>query len=130
MTDIIERLQAEIERTVTLDLLHQEAANEIASLRANITTMEAAARDAIEMVRKEKDAEILRLRVEHHEDTAILHETIAEQKRRIAKLEEDAARYQWLRDVGDETWPPFAKRAGLSVAKIDAAIDAAMKDKP
>ena len=55
---------------------------------------------------------------------------IASLRAKVAAMEDDAKRYQWLRDVGDETWPPFAKRAGLSVAKIDAAIDAAMKDKP
>ncbi len=40
MTDIIERLQSEIERTVKLDMMHQEAANEIASLRAKVAAME------------------------------------------------------------------------------------------
>lgn len=38
----------------------------------------------------------------------------------------DAARYRWLRDVGDATWRPFGIRAGYSAAQADAAIDAAM----
>lgn len=39
----------------------------------------------------------------------------------------DAARYRWLRDVGDATWRPFGLREGFSAAKADAAIDAAMQ---
>ena len=45
----------------------------------------------------------------------------------------DAARYRWLRDVGDATWRPFGIREGYSAAQADAAIDAALAqagDKP
>lgn len=39
----------------------------------------------------------------------------------------DAARYRWLRDVGDATWRPFGVREGYSAAQADAAIDAAIE---
>ena len=39
---------------------------------------------------------------------------------------EDAARYRWLRDVGDATWVPFRIRTGYSAAQVDEAIDAAI----
>ena len=39
----------------------------------------------------------------------------------------DAARYRWLRDVGDATWVPFRIRTGYSAAQVDKAIDAARK---
>jgi hypothetical protein len=42
----------------------------------------------------------------------------------------DAARYRWLRDVGDATWRPFAIREGYSAAQADDAIDAAMAKEP
>lgn len=58
---------------------------------------------------------------------------IAELENEIAKLNEqlnraikDAARYRWMRDVGDVTWAPFSKRCPESVEAIDAAIDAAI----
>ncbi len=38
----------------------------------------------------------------------------------------DAARYRWLRDVGDATWRPFGLRAGYSASKANEAIDAAI----
>lgn len=38
----------------------------------------------------------------------------------------EAARYRWLRDVGDATWRPFGIRAGYSAQEADAAIDAAI----
>lgn len=38
----------------------------------------------------------------------------------------DAARYRWLRDVGDATWLPMAARVPEGARGIDAAIDAAM----
>lgn len=51
--------------------------------------------------------------------------------RRIAQeAEKDAARYRWLRDVGDCTWKPLGKRYMDSCAlpnDVDAAIDAAIK---
>lgn len=37
----------------------------------------------------------------------------------------DAARYRWLRDNGDATWIPLAKRYKAS-AELDRYIDAAM----
>ena len=43
----------------------------------------------------------------------------------------DAARYRWLRDVGDSTWTPLQMRfvrGGLPANRVDAAIDAAMKE--
>lgn len=41
-------------------------------------------------------------------------------------LRADAARYRWLRDVGDATWRPFGLRHGYSAAQADAEIDRAM----
>jgi hypothetical protein len=38
----------------------------------------------------------------------------------------DAARYRWLRDIGDSTWEPMAKRVGCVPGLIDMAIDAAI----
>lgn len=40
----------------------------------------------------------------------------------------DAARYRWLRDIGDKTWTPLRKRMGSCAIEsdADAAIDAAM----
>jgi hypothetical protein len=38
----------------------------------------------------------------------------------------DAARYRWLRDIGDTTWEPMAKRVGCVPGLIDMAIDAAI----
>ena len=46
---------------------------------------------------------------------------------RQARIEREAARYRWLRDIGDATWRPFGVREGYSAAQADAAIDAAMK---
>lgn len=48
---------------------------------------------------------------------------------RIEGLERDAARYRWLRDVGDATWRPFGLREGCSAELADAAIDAAQSTK-
>lgn len=44
-----------------------------------------------------------------------------------ARLRADAARYRWLRDVGDATWRPFALRVGYSAEMADSSIDAAMQ---
>lgn len=49
-----------------------------------------------------------------------------EQRRK--DMEANAARYLWLRDVGDSTWTPFCERTGYSADQCDAAIDAARKD--
>lgn len=38
----------------------------------------------------------------------------------------NAARYIWLRDVGDATWEPLSKRTGYSAERADAEIDAAI----
>lgn len=48
----------------------------------------------------------------------------ATEKRR-KNMEANAARYLWLRDVGDSTWTPFCERTGYSAEQCDAAIDAA-----
>jgi hypothetical protein len=40
----------------------------------------------------------------------------------------DAARYRWLRDIGDSTWVPLGKRKAQFTHEIDAAIDAAIKE--
>ena len=48
-------------------------------------------------------------------------------KRQLEELRKDAARYQWLRDVGDETWVPLGARSNTSFKyEVDNAIDAAM----
>lgn len=49
---------------------------------------------------------------------------------KYSKEKKDAARYRWLRDVGDATWLPFALREGYSAAQTDAAIDAALAHRP
>lgn len=38
---------------------------------------------------------------------------------------DDAARYRWLRDVGDESFRPFCERTGYTAKQCDSAIDAA-----
>lgn len=48
----------------------------------------------------------------------------------IDEMKRDAARYRWLRDVGDATWQPFALREGYSAEMADEAIDAAMLKTP
>lgn len=48
----------------------------------------------------------------------------------IERLQKDAKRYRWLRDVGDATWRPFALREGYSAEMADKAIDAAMLKTP
>jgi hypothetical protein len=48
-------------------------------------------------------------------------------EQQVQELREDAERYRWLRDVGDSTWFPMAKRPGCNAQLIDAAIDAAKK---
>lgn len=48
----------------------------------------------------------------------------------IDKMKRDAARYRWLRDVGDATWRPFALREGYSAEMADKAIDEAMLKTP
>jgi hypothetical protein len=46
------------------------------------------------------------------------------------RLRADAARYRWLRDIGDSTWIPMGKRPGISFThQIDDSIDAAIKAK-
>lgn len=45
-----------------------------------------------------------------------------------AELRRDAERYRWLRDTGDGTWVPMAKRVPEGARGIDAAIDSAMKE--
>lgn len=44
-------------------------------------------------------------------------------------LRADAARYRWLRDVGDEHWTALTVRASKGATQIDAAIDAAREPK-
>lgn len=56
--------------------------------------------------------------------TAALAEAAAE----IERLREDAERYKWLRDVGDETWTALTTRASKGPTTIDAAIDAARQE--
>jgi hypothetical protein len=49
-------------------------------------------------------------------------------KRQLEELRKDANRYQWLRDVGDETWTPLGTRPNVNFTHgVDNAIDAAMK---
>ena len=57
----------------------------------------------------------------------------------IEQLKADAARYRWLRDVGDDPYKlmamwyavsPYDRTIGSGANSIDAAIDAAMKEKP
>ena len=42
---------------------------------------------------------------------------------RQAKLENDAARYRWLRDCGSLTWVPFRSQWKMDAEHCDAAID-------
>ena len=44
-------------------------------------------------------------------------------------LRVDAARYRWLRDVGDEHWTALTVRASKGATQIDATIDAAREPK-
>ena len=62
-------------------------------------------------------------------------------ERELAQARQDAARYRWLRDVGDSTWCPLLEHSRLAFPHvpvnelpsmideiISAAIDAAMKE--
>lgn len=52
---------------------------------------------------------------------------IAELEAQVAAKEKDAARYRWLRDVGDCTWLALSKRPyRQAVYEIDAVVDAAI----
>lgn len=46
---------------------------------------------------------------------------------KMKSLEKDAARYRWLRDIGDGSWVPFCERTGYSAMQCDGAIDTAMQ---
>lgn len=63
--------------------------------------------------------------LEDHEQPIPLYTTPPAQA--AESVLEDAARYRWLRDVGDPTWVPFRIRTGYSAAQVDDAIDAARK---
>lgn len=57
--------------------------------------------------------------------------TLLVPKQLLEAAEKDAARYQWLRDTGDETWVPLKSRlrgSNKAEAHIDAAIAAARKE--
>lgn len=60
-------------------------------------------------------------------DVGNIHRNIRSLKAERDALKGDAERYRWLRDIGDETWPPFSKRAGCTGPLIDKAIDAAIR---
>ena len=59
--------------------------------------------------------------------------------KRLAPQLRDAARYRWLRDVDDDPYnlksmwyaaSPYDRTSGGGADAVDAAIDAAMKEKP
>ena len=60
--------------------------------------------------------------------TALLGERDA-LRAEVAALRQDAARYRWLRDIGDENWAALVTRASKGPTQIDAAIDAALAAK-
>jgi hypothetical protein len=47
----------------------------------------------------------------------------------VERLRADAGRYRWMRDVGDQTWTPMARRVPDGAKGIDAAIDAVIAAK-
>lgn len=54
---------------------------------------------------------------------------IVKLRAQLAERDRDAERYRWLRDVGDNTWTPLMKRGPAFAVNMDAAIDAAMRDR-
>jgi hypothetical protein len=76
-------------------------------------------------------AEVRRLTVALNRQAQVTEKAIEAMNRnadRGEKAEAEAKRYRWLRDVGDATWVPMAKRPGVNFThEIDAAIDKAMK---
>jgi hypothetical protein len=42
------------------------------------------------------------------------------------KLQKEAARYRWLRDIGDETWTPIKKNWNGTTDALDREIDKCM----
>jgi len=97
-----------------------EAAIELAAVNAPIATRDA----TIAELRAERAAlsDALSFSQLAH---AAAREAVADLRTQLAAMTADAARYRWLRDVGDATWRPFGIRAGYSAAQADAAIDAA-----
>ncbi len=59
------------------------------------------------------------------ENTYVAMQDYDELKAKLTAAQEDARRYQWLRDIGDETWNAISKR-GISASDCDAAIDRAL----
>lgn len=56
-----------------------------------------------------------------------LRDVLYERSKERDEAQRDAARYRWLRDVGDAAWLPFALRYAFNRTKADAAVDLAME---
>jgi hypothetical protein len=80
--------------------------------------------------RDELRAEVERLKTER--DTfrhghSLASNRCCELEEEVERLRADAGRYRWMRDVGDQTWTPMARRVPDGAKGIDAAIDAAIE---
>lgn len=67
-----------------------------------------------------------------HSDLVIAHEAIVKLRDRIAELEKDAARYQWIRHGDNDEIVMKGDCRGVYLPRnerLDAAIDAAMEAK-
>lgn len=59
--------------------------------------------------------------------TLYSHELLKQAAYLIERLTPLAARYIWMRDIGDETFEPFKERYGYHAGNFEAYIDAALK---
>lgn len=113
MNDLVDQLRREITRTVDLDIMHQEAADEIERLHKEIDAMGAAISAALPYCY-------------YMDPPDGGNVELSEQLRRMG---EDAARYRWLRENGHEA---IGGDRGMGPEwtyydALDALVDAAMK---
>jgi septal ring factor EnvC (AmiA/AmiB activator) len=66
--------------------------------------------------------------IEHHNTIQALRTQLADATRKLEEVRKNERRYIWLRDIGDDTWVPLAKRPQvLFTHQIDDAIDQAIE---
>ena len=107
-----------------------EAAARLREQEAEIARLEAALLDAMRgfasqaELREKAEAELTEWKQELLETTDPRY-----WYQQAKSLRADAERYRWLRDVGDSTWVPLAKRINdppMTIAQVEAHIDAAI----
>lgn len=119
---------SQADQIINLEHMVEKLERENAALREERDALRRDAALTADKLSRQHEA-IKELTITLHEMRDAWRSRAEEAQQKIDSLRRDTERYRWLRDVGDSTWEPMAKRVPEGAAGIDAAIDAAMEGK-